>query len=93
MEKYVGGKLNFTVKAGKSYPEDVSEYDLIIHCGACVWNKRAMLSRIVKAQQMNTPITNYGLVIALTLGIFDRALKPFPQVYANYQAQLKKAEK
>lgn len=86
MEKYVGGKLNFSVKAGRDYPDDVSEYDLIIHCGACVWNRREMLSRINNAQNRQTPITNYGLAIAYTLGIFERALKPFPEVFANYQA-------
>ena len=91
LEKYVGGKLDISVKAGRDYPEDVSDYDLIIHCGACVWNRREMLSRIIKAQTIQTPITNYGLAIAYTLGIFERALKPFAKVYENYQA--KKSDK
>ena len=91
LEKYVGGKLDISVKAGRDYPEDVSDYDLIIHCGACVWNRREMLSRIIKAQTIQTPITNYGLAIAYTLGIFERALKPFAEVYENYQA--KKSDK
>ena len=88
LEKYIGGKLNIAVKAGRDYPDDVSEYDLIIHCGACVWNRREMLSRIIKAQNIKTPITNYGLAIAYTLGIFERALKPFADVYENYQAKM-----
>jgi hypothetical protein len=50
----------------------------VIHCGGCVHNRREMLSRISRCQAAGVPITNYGLAIAYTLGIFERALCPFP---------------
>jgi [FeFe] hydrogenase H-cluster maturation GTPase HydF len=78
LRQYVGGKLEFTTVQGHDFPEDVSDYQLIIHCGACMWNRREMLSRIVRARKAGVPITNYGLTIAYSLGIFERALSPFP---------------
>ena len=86
LEQYVGGKLEIEVKAGCDYPEDISGFKLIVHCGACVWNRRQMLSRIEQARGQGVPITNYGLTIAHSLGILDRALSPFPyarEVYAE----------
>ena len=86
LEQYVGGKLEIEVKAGCDYPEDISGFKLIVHCGACVWNRRQMLSRIEQARGQGVPITNYGLTIAHSLGILDRALSPFPyarEVYAT----------
>ena len=56
---------------------DLSPYKLVIHCGACMWNRRTMLSRILRCQQAGVPVTNYGLTIAYSLGICDRALEPF----------------
>ena len=63
---------------GHDFPEDLSGWDLVIHCGACTSNRRAMLGRILRCRQQGVPITNYGLVIAFSLGIFERALQPFP---------------
>lgn len=86
LTQYVGGKLQIDNVRGRDFPENISEYKLIIHCGACMWNRREMLSRIMKARQLNIPITNYGLTIAYSLGIFERALQPFPaalEVYKN----------
>jgi predicted GTPase len=71
---------------GHDFPQNISKYKIIIHCGACMWNRRAMLSRIMKARQANVPITNYGLTIAFSLGIFERALQPFPAALDVYQA-------
>lgn len=78
LTQYVGGKLEIESIRGHDFPENISECKLIIHCGACMWNRRAMLSRIMKARQAGVPITNYGLTIAYSLGIFERALEPFP---------------
>jgi len=78
LTQYVGGKLQIDSTRGHDFPPDLEEYKIIIHCGACMWNRREMLSRIMKARQANVPITNYGLTIAYSLGIFERALKPFP---------------
>jgi len=85
---YVGGKLDFTILSGRDWPEDISKYKLIIHCGACMWNRRQMLSRLLECRKAGVPITNYGLVIAYSLGIFERALEPFPaarEVYRQFK--------
>ena len=78
LNQYVGGELEFTTVKGRDFPQDLSPYKLVIHCGACMWNRREMLSRILLCQQAGVPITNYGLAIAYSLGIFERALEPFP---------------
>ncbi len=80
LTQYVGGKLQIDSIRGHDFPKNISEYKLIIHCGACMWNRREMLSRIIKAKQAGVPLTNYGLTIAYSLGIFERALQPFPQL-------------
>ncbi len=77
LTQYIGGKLQIDHYRGHDFPENITDYKLIIHCGACMWNRREMLSRIMKAKQFNVPITNYGLTIAYSLGIFERALQPF----------------
>jgi [FeFe] hydrogenase H-cluster maturation GTPase HydF len=78
LTQYVGGKLEFQHVQGHDFPADLSSYKLVIHCGACMWNRREMLSRILRCQQAGVPITYYGLTIAYSLGIFERALTPFP---------------
>jgi hypothetical protein len=78
LTQYVGGKLEFEHVRGHDFPTDISPYKLVIHCGACMWNRRAMLSRILQCRTAGVPITNYGLTIAYSLGIFERALGPFP---------------
>lgn len=78
LNRRVGGPLRFEHVRGHDYPADVSPYRLVIHCGACMWNRRAMLSRILQCRAAGVPITNYGLTIAWSLGIFERALSPFP---------------
>lgn len=78
LTQYVGGKLQIDSTRGHDFPKNITEYKIIIHCGACMWNRREMLSRIMKAREANVPITNYGLTIAYSLGIFERALQPFP---------------
>jgi [FeFe] hydrogenase H-cluster maturation GTPase HydF len=87
LTQYVGGKLEIDSVRGHDFPADISSYKLIIHCGACMWNRRAMLSRIMKARQAGVAITNYGLTIAFSLGIFERALQPFPAALDVYKSQ------
>lgn len=89
LEQYVGGKLDLVVKAGCEYPDDISGFKLIVHCGACVWNRRQMLSRIEQARAQGVAITNYGLTIAHSLGILDRALSPFPYAREVYRGMTK----
>ncbi|MBN2203498.1 MAG: [FeFe] hydrogenase H-cluster maturation GTPase HydF, partial [Thermoleophilia bacterium] len=78
LTQYVGGKLHIEHVQGHDFPDDPTGWDLVIHCGACTFNRRAMLGRILRCKQAGVPITNYGLVIAYSLGIFERALQPFP---------------
>lgn len=78
LTQYVGGKLRFDHVQGRDFPQDLSPYKLVIHCGACTTNRREVLSRILHCRQAGIPFTNYGLVIAFSLGIFKRALQPFP---------------
>jgi len=85
LTQYVGGKLHFDVVQGHDFPEHIDHYKLIIHCGACTYNRRAMLSRLLKSRQAGVPITNYGLTIAYSLGIFERALQPFPAALEVYR--------
>jgi [FeFe] hydrogenase H-cluster maturation GTPase HydF len=88
LTQYVGGKLEFSTTQGHDFPPDLAEYKLVIHCGACVQNRREVLSRILKSRRAGVPITNYGLAIAYSLGIFERALGPFPAALEAYRAGL-----
>jgi [FeFe] hydrogenase H-cluster maturation GTPase HydF len=85
LTQYIGGKLDITHVRGHDFPEDVSPYKLIIHCGSCVWNRREMLSRILNCRKAGVPITNYGMTIAYSLGIFERALTPFPSALETFK--------
>ncbi|MGI6660449.1 MAG: [FeFe] hydrogenase H-cluster maturation GTPase HydF [Bacillota bacterium] len=77
LQEKVGGPLEFSWQRGADYPADLSEYKVIIHCGGCMLNRRAMLTRIEAAKAAGIPVTNYGMTIAYTKGILDRALEPF----------------
>ena len=76
LRKKTGKDLIFEHFSGHDFPE-IKDYKLIIHCGACMTNRREVLSRILKANAQNVPITNYGIVISYCFGIIDRAIKPF----------------
>ncbi len=79
LQEKVGGKLDITVCAGSSFPENISEYKLIIHCGACMFNRQQLMSRIKKANMEDLPITNFGIAIAHINGILDRVLSAFEE--------------
>ncbi len=87
LNQYIGGELEFSNIKGNHLPEALDQFKLIIHCGACMWNRRAMLSRLMKARESGVPITNYGLTIAYSLGIFERALEPFPEALEVFKKQ------
>jgi [FeFe] hydrogenase H-cluster maturation GTPase HydF len=78
LTQYVGAKLEFSSVQGRDFPADLAPYQLVVHCGNCTGNRREMLSRIHRCREAGVPITNYGLTIAYSLGIFERALGPFP---------------
>ena len=72
LRKRFGETLQVDFVAGKDFPADLTPYDLIIHCGACMFNRRYVLSRIAAAQAAGVPITNYGVAIAQITGILDK---------------------
>ena len=91
LRQYVGVDLDFVHFQGHDFPADLSDYRLVIHCGSCVHNRREILSKIALCKHLGVPITNYGLSIAYTLGIFERSLEPFPtalQVYRDEAVRL-----
>jgi [FeFe] hydrogenase H-cluster maturation GTPase HydF len=79
LRQAVGGELDFHWSSGARFPENLADYQLVVHCGACMINRREMLSRIMQAQAAGVPIVNYGVCIAHLMGILPRALSPFPQ--------------
>jgi len=91
--QYVGGDLRIDVYSGRDYPENLKEYELIIHCGACMLTRREMLARIQKAKEEKVPITNYGLSISLSQGVIRRVLSPFPAALDSFQWELERVRK
>lgn len=89
LTQYVGGKLDVDHCQGHDYPTNLSEYDLVIHCGSCMFNRREVLSRVIACRKAGVPVTNYGLTIAYSLGIFERALQPFPDALEVYHNEMK----
>lgn len=85
LKQAVGGDLSFAWVSGGSFPPDLAKYQLIIHCGACMLNRREMLYRISLAREVGVPIINYGVLIAYLHGIMPRALQPFPSAFKMYQ--------
>jgi len=88
LRQYVGAEIKADVFAGRDYPENLSEYKLVIHCGACMLNRREMLSRIQKAREAGVPITNFGVAISMLQGVIKRALEPFPAALTAFERQL-----
>lgn len=84
IRQIAGGNIDFEFSSGNSMPKNLENYKLIVHCGACMLNKKDMLYRIEKAREKDVPIVNYGVVIAYVHGILERALEPFPLVKALY---------
>ena len=76
LRKRVGAGITIDMVAGNDFPSDPSEYDLIIHCGACMFNRAHVLSRIRAAKDAGVPITNYGITMAKLSGILDKIQLP-----------------
>ncbi|GAA0745429.1 [FeFe] hydrogenase H-cluster maturation GTPase HydF [Clostridium oceanicum] len=77
LNKHVGKNLNFDFKMGEDFTENIKNYDLVIHCGACMVNKKAMKTKINLCKENNVSITNYGMLIAYLTGILDRSIEIF----------------
>ena len=85
IRKYTGKELSFEFTSGGEFPEDLSPYALIVHCGGCMLNDREMKARIARAVAQNVPITNYGICIAQVHGILRRSVEMFGDVSAELQ--------
>ena len=80
IERYTGKKLVYEWSSGTEFPEDLSDYSLVVHCGGCMLNAREMKYRQKQAGRQGIPMTNYGILIACTQGILKRSLMPFPEI-------------
>lgn len=85
LQESLGRNLNFEVCVGRDFPEDLSKYKLIIHCGSCMLTKREKLVRIERAKSQGVPITNYGIIISKCQGVLERVLSPFPDILLAYK--------
>lgn len=77
LNKYVGADLTYDYSIFHDFPEDIDKYDLIIHCGACMINRKTVINRVKQCKEKNVPITNYGIVLAYLNGILERSLSLF----------------
>ncbi|MFO7570908.1 MAG: [FeFe] hydrogenase H-cluster maturation GTPase HydF [Smithellaceae bacterium] len=87
LRQYVGGDLQIDTACGRDYPENLTDYKLIFHCGACMMNRREMLTRLRKAREAGVPVTNYGVAISFLQGVLKRSLAPFPAALAAFEQQ------
>ena len=87
IRQIAGDGIEFEWASGASYPADLSGYSVIIHCGACMLNRREMKYRLEVAREQGVCITNYGVMIVYVLGILPRALKPFPEALRVLEEQ------
>lgn len=78
---YTGKAPEFVFTSGTEFPDDVTAYKLVVHCGGCMLNEREMKYRIACCRDQNVPITNYGILIAQVTGILKRSLEPFPEIW------------
>ena len=93
LRQYVGFDLKVETCAGRDYPDNLNEYQLVVHCGSCMLTRRETLSRISRSVQAGVPVTNYGICISLVQGVLRRALSPFPAALDAYvQATKTKGE-
>ncbi len=85
LRQYSGENLDVDIVSGYDFPENIGEYSLIIHCGGCMFNRKEVIFRIMKAKEAGVPITNYGVAISKLQGVLDRVLEPFPSVLVRYR--------
>ena len=86
IRRFTGNAVQFSFTAGNEFPEDMSKYALVVHCGGCMLNEREMQYRLRHSAERNVPMTNYGIAIAHMHGILDRALAPFPDLHQAWSS-------
>lgn len=80
IREYTKKEPEFVFTSGTEFPDDLSSYKLVVHCGGCMLNEREMKYRIACCQDQGVPVTNYGILIAQVTGILSRSLEPFPEI-------------
>ncbi len=80
LRKKVGPGLTVDIASGPTFPDNLAEYALILHCGACMFTRKQLMSRLIQAGAANVPITNYGTAIAALNGMLERVVEMFPEV-------------
>lgn len=85
LRQTIGKRLIIEHASGSSFPTDLSEYALVIHCGACMLNRRTMLHRMAETEAAGVPIVNYGIFIAYVQGVFPRAIECFPSAMLAWE--------
>ena len=81
IEQFTGAKPEYVFTSGNEYPDDLTQYSVIVHCGGCTLNETEMKNRINRAVLAGVPIVNYGIAIAHMHGILERSVELFPDVY------------
>jgi [FeFe] hydrogenase H-cluster maturation GTPase HydF len=89
LRQYLGFDVQIDISTGRDYPENLNQYKLIIHCGACMLTRREMLNRLHKAQERDIPVTNYGVAISFLQGVIRRTLEPFPYALEAFEKEMK----
>ncbi|MBQ9939819.1 MAG: [Oscillospiraceae bacterium] len=82
IKNYTGKDIRFEFTSGGDFPDELSDYKLVVHCGGCMLNEREMKRRLRTATDSDLPMTNYGIAIAQMHGILKRSLEPFPHIAA-----------
>lgn len=84
LKKYTGKNLKIELTSGGEFPEDLSKYSLVLHCGGCMLNQKELIYRKNHSNKASVPFTNYGIAIAYMTGILERSIKPLPEIYNAY---------
>ena len=80
IKKHTGKDIQFEFTSGREFPDDVTEYAIVLHCGGCMITERDVMTRMEKAKAQNIPFTNYGITIAYMNGILKRSIEVFPEL-------------
>jgi [FeFe] hydrogenase H-cluster maturation GTPase HydF len=88
LRQYLGIDVQIDIFSGRDYPENLNQYKLIIHCGACMLTRREMLTRLRQGLQAGVPVTNYGVAISFLQGVIRRSLAPFPSALNAFTTEM-----
>ena len=93
LRQYTGANLDIVHVSGRDFPDDLSQFDLVIHCGACTFTRRQMLARAWEAGRHGVAFTNYGVAISCLQGVLERVLEPFPAALSSFKEAFQDSSK